>query len=519
MDHAAAEAGETLFWRMENVHKTFGGVVALDDVSFAGRSGSIHAILGENGAGKSTLIKIIAGVLPPDAGELFLDGHRVAFGRPAEAEAAGIACVFQELSLIPDLSVADNICITNPPGRFGFISGRRQNERAQELLARIGCEDIDPRLQVRDLPLSRRQLVEVAKALNRNPCLLILDEATSALVGADVEKVYELLRQLKREGMLLLYISHRMAEIEALADRCSVFRNGRHVDTFATGERSNAEVVRMMIGRDIKRVFPPKPPARQRDAAALEVRDLGWMNRLRGISFEIGRGEIVGLGGLDGQGQRELLLGLFGVLRGVTGEIRLDGKPVRPNGPVEAKHMGPGMALIPEDRKTEGLMLPMSIRENLSMSSLHRLSKHIIVDRTKEDEEIERMVELLRIKVDSVDAPVWTMSGGNQQKVVIAKWLMTEAKVILLNDPTRGIDVGTKQEIYVLLRELADAGASILLFTTDHNELIGCCERVIILYDGGVRAELEGDAITDQAIVAASLNLSLDEADAGGARQ
>ena len=514
-----ADRHETVLWRMAGVRKAFGGVVALDGVDFAGRSGSIHAVLGENGAGKSTLIKIIAGVLSPDAGQLFLDGRPVSFAGPVGAEAAGIACVFQELSLIPDLSVADNICITKPPGRFGFIASRRQHERAAGVLERIGCGDTDPRMPVRDLPLSRRQLIEIGKALYRSPRLLILDEATSALTGADVETVYGLLHRLKREGMLLLYISHRMPEIEALADTCSVFRNGCHIDTFPTGARSKSEVIRMMIGRDITSVFPPQPPARVRPAAMLAIRDLSWGEELRGISFDVGRGEIVGLGGLDGQGQRELLLAIFGVLRGVTGEIRVDGTPVRLHGPIDAKRAGPGIALIPEDRKTEGLMLLMSVRDNLGMASLTRLAHGFVIDRNVEADEIDRMVKVLQIKAGSLDNPVWTLSGGNQQKVVIAKWLMTGAKIILLNDPTRGIDVGTKQEIYALLRQLADAGAAILLFSTDHNELVGCCERVAILYDGKVQAELVGAAITEQAIVAASLNVTLDAVDHDGALQ
>ena len=515
----ASEPAREALLRMEGVSKTFGGIVALDGVDFAARGGSIHAVLGENGAGKSTLIKIIAGVLSPDAGRLSVDGRTVAFSGPRDSEAAGIACVFQELSLIPDLSIADNICITKPPGRFGFISSRRQHDQAHAVLARIGCGDIDPRLPVRDLALSRRQLIEIGKALYRNPRLLILDEATSALTGADVETVYDLLPRLKRDGMLLLYISHRMPEIEALADTCSVFRNGRHIETFATGARSKSEVIRMMIGRDITSVFPPRSPVRDRVEPALDIHDLTWGEDLRGISFSVGRGEIVGLGGLDGQGQRELLLALFGVLRGVTGEVRVDGAPVRLDGPIHAKRAGSGVALIPEDRKTEGLMLPMSVRDNIGMASLRRISRAFVVDRNAEADEIDRMIDALQIKVGALDNPVWTLSGGNQQKVVIAKWLMTGAKIILLNDPTRGIDVGTKQEIYALLRRLADAGAAILLFSTDHNELVGCCERVVILYDGKVQTELVGDAITEQAIVAASLNVALDAVDREGALQ
>jgi ribose transport system ATP-binding protein len=418
-----------------------------------------------------------------------------------------VVCVFQELSLMPDLSVADNICITRPPTRFGLIDRRAQQRRAETLLARIGCADIDPRAPVRSLPLSRRQMVEIAKALGRNPRLLILDEATSALTAADVEKVYALLHQLRREGLGILYISHRMPEIKALCDTCSVFRNGRHIDTFPAGTRSDDEVVRMLIGREIHNVYPPKPVRSAAPVPVLEARNLRWGQRLADISLTVGRGEIVGLGGLDGQGQRDLLLALFGVLRGVEGTVLVDGKPARIGSPSRAKRAGIGMALIPEDRKTEGLLLPMSVGENITLAALGGMTRNLVIDRGKEARSITRMVDALKIKLGSADAPVGTLSGGNQQKVVIAKWLLTDARIILLNDPTRGIDVGTKQEIYQLLHDLAAAGAAILFYSTDYDELIGCCDRVLILYGGRVVRTLEGEAITETNIVASALNL------------
>jgi ribose transport system ATP-binding protein len=497
---------------LSGVSKRYGGVRALQDVDFACRRGSIHAVLGENGAGKSTLIKIIAGVVQPDAGTITLGGHATRLPTPQAANAAGIVCIFQELSLLPDLSVADNIGITTPPRRFGMIDGRAQRRQAEALLARIGCADIDPRANVRDLPLSRRQMVEIAKALGRNPTLLILDEATSALTAADVDKVYAILHSLREEGLALLYISHRMHEIEELADTCSVFRNGSHIDTFAKGARTPDQIVQMMIGRDLHSVYPDKPQRRAAAQPVLELRGVGWEDRLHDISFSVGRGEIVGLGGLDGQGQRELLLALFGVLRGVTGEVRIDGAPRQIGSPAQAKQAANGMALIPEDRKTEGLMLPMSVAANISMAALGRLTRGVVIDRGREAAAIRDMVDKLRIKTGPLGNPVATLSGGNQQKVVIAKWLLTGARVILLNDPTRGIDVGTKQEIYQLLRDLADAGTAIVLYSTDYEELIGCCDRVLILYDGRIARTLEGSAITEANIVAGSLNLSLEAA-------
>jgi ribose transport system ATP-binding protein len=494
---------------MEGVSKRYGGVRALEKAELSVTAGRIHAILGENGAGKSTLIKIMAGVVAPDEGHMTMEGSDVAFASPAAANRAGIACIFQELSLIPDLTVADNIVISDPPLRFGMIDRKRQRQIAEAALARAGSSDIHPLALVKDLPLSRRQMVEIAKALARKPRILILDEATSALTAADVSKIFAVLKRLRAEGLALLYISHRMQEIAQLADECTVFRNGRNVATYKAGTRSDNEVVEMMIGREYHQVFPAKPVADLSPAAqpVLECRNLTWAERLKDISLKLRAGEVVGLGGLDGQGQRELLLAFFGVLRGLTGEVLVDGRPVAISGPAEAKCERIGMALIPEDRKTEGLMLPMTVRENLSFAALDHLSKRGVVDRAAEDRLIDDMVRLLGIKTAGVDLPVGSLSGGNQQKVVIAKWLMRKPRIILLNDPTRGIDVGTKQEMYQLLRKLADSGAAILFYSTDYDELIGCCDRVLVLYDGAIKRELAGADITERALVASALNI------------
>jgi ribose transport system ATP-binding protein len=513
MSEAVSSEADAPLLRMHGIGKRYGGVTALDGVDFACHAGNIHAVLGENGAGKSTLIKIIAGVVQPSSGEIFVANRVVRFATPAEATRDGIVCIFQELSLLPDLTVADNICITDPPRRFGLIDGRAQRRRAAALLARVGCADVHPMELVKNLTLSRRQMVEIAKALGRNPKLLILDEATSALTAADVASVYALLRRLRNDGLAILYISHRMHEIAELADVCSVFRNGRHIETFPKGLHSEDEIVEMMIGREYRHVFPPKPARAEPPPPVLAIERLNWTPRLHDISLTVGRGEIVGLGGLDGQGQRELLLALFGVLRGTTGSITVKGRPARPGSPRQAKAPGIGMALIPEDRKTEGLMLPMSVRDNISLASIAKLTRGLAVDRAAETRRVDEMIRQLAIKVDDIDSPVATLSGGNQQKVVIGKWLMTEARIILLNDPTRGIDVGTKQEMYQLLRRLADAGAAILFYSTDYDELAGCCDRVAILYQGRILRELRGAELTEHNIVASALNLGL----AGGA--
>ncbi len=508
MSTAAASAGAATspaLLELSGIVKRYGPVTALAQGQLRCEAGSIHAVVGENGAGKSTLIKIISGVVEPTEGEMRLDGRPVRFRGPADAQAHGIVCVFQELSLLPDLSVADNIGITNPPRRFGLIDQAAQRRQAERLLAEIGCEGIDPRERVRDLPLSRRQMVEIAKALGRRPRLLILDEATSALTADDVARVVALLKRLRAQGMCILYISHRMHEIRELADTCSVFANGRHVQSFARDAHTEDEIVRMMIGREISQLFPPRPPAPpSQPAPVLDARALSWERRLQGVSLSVAPGEIVGLGGLDGQGQREFLLALFGCLSGVAGEIRIDGRPAAIGSPRDA--MALKLALIPEDRKTEGLMLPMTVAENLTAATLAAWCRGPFLQAGRERKAVDEMIRRMQIKA-VVDLPVGTLSGGNQQKVAIGKWLLAAPRVLLLCDPTRGIDVGTKQEIYRLLRQLAANGTAILLYTTDYDELVGLCDRVSIFYAGRITRMLEGAGITEQAIVAGALDI------------
>ncbi|MGV2291726.1 sugar ABC transporter ATP-binding protein [Trinickia sp. YCB016] len=494
--------------RVEGVSKQYGGVRALEDVQFACRAGSIHALLGENGAGKSTFIKILSGVVQPDRGRIFLGGAPVSFATPGAAADAGISCIFQELSLLPDLTVADNIGISHPPRWFGMIDRAAQRRQAQEMLARVGGEDIHPDAPVGELPLSRQQMVEIAKALARQPRVLILDEATSALTSADVAKVFTLLKRLRAEGLAIIYISHRMHEIAELADDCTVFRNGRYIETFTAGTRSDDAIVEMMIGREYSSAFPPLGGTKREGKPALAVRHLSWAGELKDVSLEVHPGEVVGLGGLDGQGQRQFLLALFGALIGVEGEIEVAGKPVKITSPRQAKSPALGLALIPEDRKNEGLMLPMTVRENLSFAALDAVSRFGRIDRKAELALIDALVRQLAIKSDGLDGPVAALSGGNQQKVVIGKWLMTKPRIVLLNDPTRGIDVGTKQEIYQLLRRLAEQGTAVLFYSTDYDELIGCCDRVAIFYDGSVSRMLQGAELTEHNLVGAALNLA-----------
>ena len=499
--------------RLEGISKRYGGVRALADARLECARGRIHAVLGENGAGKSTLIKVIAGVVKPDAGTIELEGKPVVLATPAAASRAGIVSVFQELSLLPDLTVADNIGIADPPKKWGMIDQRAQRRLAEEALARVGAADIHPLARVRDLALSRRQMVEIAKALARDPKLLILDEATSALTAADVATVFAVLRQLREQGLAIVFISHRMHEIAELADDCSVYRNGCHVGTFTAGSKSPSEIIEMMIGRDVKSVFPPRPAQQSTQPPALKVTNLSWAGRLKNIDFEVRPGEVVGLGGLDGQGQRDLLLALFGALTGVGGSVAVNGKVVMLSSPRSTNLPGGGIALIPEDRKIEGLMMPMSLRDNLSFAAIDQFSRFGLIDRQAEEAAIGDMIRLLGIRAEGIDGPVAALSGGNQQKVVIGKWLMTKPQIILLNDPTRGVDVGTKQELYQLLHALAEAKAAVLFYSTDYAELIGCCDRVLILYDGAIGSVLERDAMSERNIVASAHNLATTAAD------
>jgi ribose transport system ATP-binding protein len=446
-----------------------------------------------------------------------VSGKEQRFADPRAAHAAGIACIFQELSLLPTLSVADNICLIDPPRRFGLIDARAQRRVAEQALARAGAEDIHPLAPVASLPLSRRQLVEIAKALARTPRVLILDEATSALGAADVERLHALLVRLRAEGLSIVYISHRLHEVRDVADDCTVLRNGRDVASFEANARDDRQIVTLMLGRELEAELPVDPSqgraaggtreAKPGALPVLEVRGLSWRQRLTDLNLVLRRGEIVGLGGLEGHGQRELLLALFGVLRGVEGQLLLDGKPLRLRGPRAAKRGDVGIALVPEDRKTDGLMLGMSVRDNLTLAALERLTRATLISPEAEGTATQEMLARLSIVAPDVGAPVSTLSGGNQQKVVIGKWLLNQPRILLLSDPTRGIDVGTKREIYRLLRRLAAEGAAIVLYSTDHHELVGCCDRVLVMYEGRAVRWLEGAALNEHELLASALNL------------
>lgn len=493
---------DTPLLEMRGISKHFGATKALDRVDFICKAGEVHAVLGENGAGKSTLMKLIAGVLQPTHGQLRVDGQDVFLNTPQAALRHGLVCMFQELSLVPDLTVRENLLLGDPGAGMGWLRGQGLS-KAQNVLNRIGGEEIKLASRVSDLTLPQRQQVEIAKAIMKKPRLLILDEATSALSASVVDRVFALVREERDSGTAILFISHRFHEIEALADRVSVFRNGQRVETFLKGQHSYSEIIAMMVGQKIDELFPPKVPI-QRDAEiVLDVRNYAWEGRVRDISLSVRRGQIVGLGGLDGQGQGAFLMGLFGLLRKAKGTTSISGHVTQINSPKEAKKQDISLAYIPEDRKTEGLILAQSIRENLELAALGR------GDLDASDAALYAgSLDQLALKHGGLELPVSSLSGGNQQKVVLAKWLALKPRCLLLADPTRGIDVKTKTQIYAILRQLADQGTAILLLSTDYEELIQLCDETHIFFDGAVVASLSGDDLTPENIIAATLNVA-----------
>ena len=495
------------FIRLKAVSKSYGGVPALTNVDFHCEPGLVHAILGENGAGKSTLMKLLAGVIQPDAGEIAISGRMTRLDSPRDAAKHGIVCMFQELSLMPHLTVGDNIVIAAPQTRFGLLR-RAAYDDARATLDGIGATGIPLSALVSELSLAERQLVEIAKALFRKPRLLILDEATSALTSELVETVFDVLRELRSKGVAILFISHRMHEVNTIADRISVFRNGRHIETFDAGKRSVHDVIDLMVGRPLEELFPSRDAAPPDDAPIiLDISDLSWNEHLRNVHLQVREGEIIGLGGLDGQGQQHLMHAVFGVLRKVSGRIAINGKPIDGVLPSRAKAADIGLALVPEDRKTEGLILDMSVAENLELATLSRAPFGLLDLNGESEGRIRQLIERLSLTYGSLDAPVATLSGGNQQKVVLAKWLALSPKCLLLMDPTRGIDLPTKAQIYRLLRELAHEGIAVVLQSTDYEELIHLCNRVYVFYNGRVARELSGEELTPSTLIAASMNV------------
>lgn len=484
--------------------KSYGPVQAVNGASFAARVGEVHALVGENGAGKSTLIKTLCGVTRQDSGKILLRGEEATFSDPALAQRHGIGTVFQELTLLPWMSVAENLLINVPPRGFGgLISRRKLPERGAEVLARFDLERIDPRELAADLSVADQQLIEIVRALQRQPEILFLDEPTAALNESEVEWLFSLVSDLRDRGVCTIFTSHRWQEIETLADWITVFRNGRDVGSARTMDED--EAIQLMTGHALDRVFPKPPPVTTGSKVALSVKDLE-AGGVRKVSFDIRAGEILGVGGLAGHGQRQLFLSLFGAHRMTRGTIEVQGKHRRIRRPLDAIRSGMGIALVPEDRKSEGLFMPMSVRDNLSLVQLSSLSRFGLIRWKEERASVENVIRELAIRSAAPTRDrVSALSGGNQQKVVIGRWLATDAQVLLLYDVTRGVDVATKQEIYQLIVDQAASGKAVLIFSSETEEMAHLCQRVIVLREGRVNAELTGDAVQAEQIVAAAM--------------
>ncbi len=484
--------------------KSFGGVRALAGASLAAAPGEVHALVGENGAGKSTLIKALGGRVRPDAGTVRIDGRTVRLPGPPAAHALGVWTVFQELTLLPGMSVAENLLLAREPrGRWGLIDRGRLAARAEEVLAGQGVRHIDPRALVEDIPLAERQVVEIARAVSHDPRILLLDEPTSSLVEREVAWLFGQIARLRAAGACIVFTSHRWNEIRSIADRITVFRGGRDVGSFT--ELSEDEAVTLMTGERVDTLYPVLPPVPDRGAVApaLETRALSGP-RLAPADLAVAPGEVLGVGGLAGHGHRELFFTLFGALRAAGGEIRLGGRSVRLRSPRDAVGRA-GIALVPEDRKTEGLLLPMSVRDNLSLAVLRRISRAGVLKRGLEQRLAQGEAARLKVRTASLATPVGALSGGNQQKVLLGRWLLTEPRVLLLYDVTRGVDVATKHEIYELMMRLAAEGRSILFYSSDAEELAHLCHRVLVMREGRVVAELRAPGITAEHVVSAAV--------------
>ena len=500
----AASVTDAVAIAAAGVRKAYGGVVALDGVDFAAAPGEVHALLGENGAGKSTLIKILTGAVRPDRGVVLRDGEPVQLRSRRDAQRLSIGAVFQELSLVRDLTVAQNIWFGREPRTpLQTIARRRLEPDTRDVLARLGIEGLDPGQRVAELSLAQRQLVEIARTVARDPRVLILDEPTSSLSAHEVDWLLDLARRLAGAGVCVIFISHRMAEVRRVADRVTIFRNGHHVSTHAMSDVDDDEIVNAMLGRRPARLYPDKHPTTDQ-TVALEVRDLADGNRLRGATFQVRTGEVLGIGGLQGQGQTELLQGLYGAIR-TTGEIIVEGTVQRIDNPRAALAAGVGLALVPEDRQREGLLLPKSIRENIVLPVLDRVTRGGLVRRRAEQEVVAQATARLNVAATGPEQTAGSLSGGNQQKVVIAKVLLTEARILLLHDLVRGVDVGTKSEIFQLIRDLAAEGYTVLFYSTDLQELINVSDRVLVLSDGVVAASLEGPTLTEENVLRAAI--------------
>jgi rhamnose transport system ATP-binding protein len=494
------------FLELSHITKVFPGVKALDDVQFDTHSGEIHALLGENGAGKSTLIKIISGVYKPNEGEIRLDGQPIHFNNPHEAQQKGIATIYQELSLFPELTVAENIFLGHAPhrrvGPFRRLDWRTMNAEARRLLASLNIHDLDPQRNIGSLSVGNRQRVEIVKALSLNARVLIMDEPTASLTEADVERLFEIVRLLRERRVAIIYISHRLQEVYQLADRVTVLRDGKYIATKPVSETKERDLISMMVMRSIDNMFPKLEG--EIGEPVLEVRHLTREPVTRDVSFQVRAGEIVGLAGLVGAGRSELGQALFGTLPARSGEIYVNGKRAHIRHPAHSVQLG--IAYVPEDRGTQGLVKQMTVRENISLAVLRALSYATFIDPRKERSVAKEAIQQLNIRTYSLDQIVNKLSGGNQQKIVVSKWLASKPRVLIMDEPTRGIDVGTKAEIHRLMSELAvRRRMAILMISSELPEILGMSDRVLVMREGRIVAEFSRAEATQEKIASAMM--------------
>jgi galactofuranose transport system ATP-binding protein len=491
---------------MTGVSKGFPGVRALSDVDLTARAGEVHALVGENGAGKSTLIKVLTGVYQPDAGEIVYDGAPVRFATPLQAQHAGISTIYQEVNLVPLMSVARNLCLGREPrGRFGLIDFRRMRREAEEALGGLGIE-VDVRRPLRELGVGAQQMVALARAVAVDAKVVVMDEPTSSLEPREVRTLFRVIRMLRERGVAVVYVSHRMDELYEICDAVTVLRDGRVVHTGPLAGLERLKLVSLMLGREIGEVRSEgltkfTGSHRAEDRPVLEATGLTARHRLHDVSLVIRPGEVVGLGGLLGSGRSETARAVAGALPTEAGRVTVAGVPVRTGSTPAA--IRAGISLLPEDRKAEGIVPGLSVRENIALAALPGLSRFGLVDDARIDRIVDTFVKRLRIKSAGPHQKVGELSGGNQQKVLLARWLALQPKVLLLDEPTRGIDVGAKAEVQALIDELADDGLAVLLISSDTEELIEGSDRVVVLKDGAVVGELTGDAVTEDALMRA----------------
>ena len=483
---------------VRGIEKSFGATKALRGVNFSLRRGEIHALVGENGAGKSTLMNIIAGVFQADAGEILIDGRQVQIKNPHEAQKLGIGFVHQEIALCPHVTVAENIFISEINNSKKFTVNYKQlYERAAEILRPMA--DIDPRAIVGDLSVSNQQVVEIARALSTNCKILILDEPTSTLTESESVALFRIMKSLKEKGIGIIYISHRMSEVFGECDRVSILRDGTYIGTYDISQTSPKEVVSRMVGREIGDMYPEKCGETPGGPPLFEVRNFSDGIRFRNISFDLREGEILGLAGLVGAGRSEVAQAICGLRKKLSGEVYYKGEKINIGSPKDA--IKNGIVYLTEDRKSLGLFLELSIKANISAMKVKNISKRGLVQKALEDRQAQMYVEMLDIKCSSIDKPVSSLSGGNQQKVLLSKLLTVKPKVIIMDEPTRGIDVGAKAEIHRLLRNLANEGTGIIMISSELPEIIGMCDRVIVMHEGVINGEVGLQELNEKRII------------------